>query len=84
MKILVKKRFRYQADCRTLREIEPGVHDLPKELAEKVLRFGEAEIVKKSVKKPPPENKVVTVTANKAKVARKTGYRRSARTKPDE
>lgn len=63
MKIKVKRVFRYQVDATTVKVIEPGVHDLPAELAEKVLRFGSAELVvekkapKKKARGSAPENK---------------------------
>lgn len=62
MKIKVKRTFNYQVDARTVGTIEPGVHDLPDELAYKVLRFGKAEKVPEKVA---PENKVVRTPETK-------------------
>jgi hypothetical protein len=81
MKIKVKRVFRYQIDSRKEGVIEPGVHDLPEELALKVLRFGKAE---KVVEKKAPENKVVKVSENKSKVAGKPLRRSRTRPKPVE
>ena len=80
MKIRVKRLFRYQVNPRKVGVIEPGVHDLPEELALKVLRFGKAE---KVVEKKAPENKVVKVAENKSKVARKPVRRGGSRPKSD-
>ena len=85
MKIRVKRMFRYQASPTRVKTINPGIHDLPEELARKVLRFGKAEIiVSKPVEKKAPENKVVEVTESKKKVARKPLRRSRPRTKTDE
>jgi hypothetical protein len=84
MKIRVKKVFRYQVSASEVGEIQPGIHDLPTDLAQKVLRFGKAEIImSRPVEKKAPENKVVKVADNKSKVAGKAKRRRSARSKPN-
>ena len=67
MKIRIKRPFQYQDGPRSVVTLEPGIHDLSKELAEKVLRFGKAELV---VEKKAPENKVAEVPENKSKVAK--------------
>lgn len=80
MKIRLKRSFTYQIDARTTETLAPGVHDLSKELAEKVLRFGNAELVKE---KKAPQNKVRgEASENKTGVARKSKRRRSPRSKP--
>ena len=81
MKIRVKKVFRYQVDARKERELQPGVHDLPDDLALKVLKFGKAE---KVFEKVAPENKVVKAPESKSKVARKSVRRSGSRSKSDE
>lgn len=81
MKIRLKKVFRYQVDARKERELQPGVHDLPEDLALKVLKFGKAE---KVFEKVAPENKVVQAPESKKKVARKPVRRSRARSEPDE
>ena len=92
MKIKIKRVFRYQVSATKVREIQPGVYDVPGrvslELAQMVLRFGKAEILAESappkvVEKVAPENKVVEVTANKARVAKTPMRRRSSRSKSD-
>lgn len=80
MKIRVKRKFQYQIDAQNVGEILPGVHDLPKELALKVLRFGKAE---KVVEKKAPENKLGKVAESKSKVARKSVRSRGSRPKSD-
>lgn len=66
VKVKVKKAFQYQVDSRTIKTLEVGVHDLPVELAQKVLRFGKAELVKvPKVEKKAPENKVVKTPETK-------------------
>ena len=85
MKIKVNKLFRYQLSATEVAEIKPGIHELPTKLAQSVLRFGKAEIImSKPVEKKAPENKVVKVADNKAKVGKKSKRRRSARSQPDE
>ena len=85
MKIKIKKVFRYQFDAVTVKKLYPGVYDVGRDItqhvADSALRFGKAEVV---VEKKAPENKIVQPAANKAKVAKKSGHRRSTRTKPDE
>jgi len=88
MKIRIKKKFQYQADARTLKVLPVGVYEVGKDISQYVcdlaLKFGKAEVVVEKVVKVAPENKVVAAPANKKKVVRKTGNRRSTRTKPDE
>ena len=80
MKIRVKRKFTYQVDARTTADIEPGVHDLPTALAEKVLRFGKAEIL---VEKKAPQNKARgEAPENKARVGQKTKRGRRTGAKP--
>ena len=90
MRIKVKRKFRYQVGARTVREIEPGIHDLPPALAEKVLKWGKAEIVKETFRKFAPENKVVEAPeakvedeAGSAPVERTPVRRRRSRAKSD-
>ena len=80
MKVKVLRVFQYQIDARTVGEIKPGIHDLPEDLAKKVLRFGKAELV---FEKKAPENKVVKIAESKAKVARKPVRRGGSRPKSD-
>ena len=80
MKIRITKTFRYQVDARNDAELKPGIHDVPEEIANLAIMMRAAE---KIVEKKAPENKVVEVAENKKKVARKSGRRRSTRTKPD-
>lgn len=80
MKIKINRLFRYM-DGTKLKELAPGVHDLSKDLAEKVLRWGKAEIL---VQKKAPENKKRDkAPENKVGVASKSVHRRSTRAKPD-
>ena len=81
MKIRFHKTFRIQVDARTLNEYKPGVQDVPDDVALKAIKFGFAT---KVVEKKAPENKVVKIAENKAKVGKKAKRRRSARSKPDE
>jgi hypothetical protein len=80
MQIKVKRKFRYETAPGVVAEIAPGVHDLPDELAYKVLKFGRAE---KVYEKRAPENKVVAVAEHKAGLDGATVRRRRKRTKPD-
>ena len=90
MKIRIKRVFRYQVSAVKAIDFQPGVYDVGRnisaEIADSVLRFGKAEVVveaPKPVEKKAPENKVVEVVANKAKVAKAPVHRRSTRSKPD-
>ena len=88
MKIKIKRLFRYQVSATKVKEYQPGVYDvgadIPQHIADSALKFGKAEvIVEPVVEKVAPENKVVEVTENKTRVAKKSGRRRSTRTKPD-
>ena len=57
----------------------PG--EISGELANKVLRFGKAEVV---VEKKAPENKVVSIAESKSKVAKKPVRRRRPRPESDD
>lgn len=63
---------------------EPGVYrvpaDIDKATAQKMLRFGRAELLST---KTAPENKLGKVPENKTRVAKKTRRRRSTRSKSD-
>ena len=92
MKIKINRLFRFQISATKLREFSPGVYDVPRdmpiEIAERALAFGKAKMVTervapKVVEKKAPENKVVEVVANKAKVAKAPVRRRSTRSKSD-
>ena len=88
MKIKIKRLFRYKAAPTKIRELNPGVYDVGRDITEHVaqlaLRFGKAEIViEVPVKKVAPENKVVEVAENKSGVEAKPVRRRSTRSKPD-
>ena len=78
MKIRLHQTFRYQKTATEVVELLAGVHDLPKELAEKAIRFGGAKLV---TEKKAPENKVVGVPENKAKVAKVRSRRSRAKPK---
>lgn len=79
MKIRLKRSFTYQIDARTTETLAPGIHDLDKDLASKVLRFGKAELV---IEKKAPQNKARgKASENKTGVARKSKRRRSPRPK---
>ena len=80
MKIRFHKVFRFQVDARTLNEYRPGVQDVPDEIALRAIKRGFAT---KVVEKKAPENKVVKIAENKAKVGGNAKHRRSARTKPN-
>ena len=85
MKIKVRKAFRYQVDARKEAELAPGIYEVPGEisgeLANKVLRFGKANVV---VEKKAPENKVVSIAESKSKVAKKPVRRRRPRPVADD
>lgn len=79
MKIKVKRAFRYQATPSQTLEVAPGIYSVPgdiaAELAEKILKFGKAEIL--AAEKKAPENKVRGDSPeSKTGVARKKGRRR--------
>ena len=83
MKLKVKRRFRYQVTATEVAEVDPGVYSVPgdisAELADKIRRFGKAEIV---VEKKAPENKVRgKAPESKAKVSKRG--RRRTRSKSD-
>ena len=84
MRIKVKKKFTYQKTPRATAELHPGEYEvgthISLHLAELALRFGSAEVVH-VVKKESPEVKIVDAPENKARVAKKSGYRRSTRAK---
>jgi hypothetical protein len=84
VKLKIRRKFCYQASATEVKELQPGVYEVPGEISEdlarKVLRFGTAEVV---AEKKAPENKVVTAPENKAKVAKKSSHRRSSRAKPN-
>jgi len=80
MKIRVKRPFVYQVDARTTVRLPVGEHDLSREIAEKVLRFGKAEMV---VEKKAPANKSRGKAAeNKARVVKPTKRGGRKRAKP--
>lgn len=79
MKVKLERTFQFQATPTEVVTLAPGIHDLPKHMAEKVLRFGKASLVRG---KTVPENKLATVSENKARVGKTTKRRRSTRPKP--
>jgi hypothetical protein len=79
MKVKVKRSFTYQVDARTTATLSPGVHNLDKDLAGKVLRFGHAELVVE--KKSPQNKKRDAAPENKKKVAKKAVRRSGTGTK---
>ena len=79
MKIRIKRPFTYQETPQRTATLVPGVHDLPQALAEKVLRFGKAELV---VTKKAPSNKLAKTPENKAGVGGTAKHSRSAGPKP--
>ena len=88
MKIKTKRTFRYRVSATKTKELQPGTYDvgidISQNLADLALKFFAAEVVVEPVvEKVAPENKVVKVTENKTRVAKKSGRRRSTRTKPD-
>ena len=88
MKIKIKRLFRVQVSARKSREYQPGIYDVGVDIsqivADKVLRYGKADIIVDAPVKVVPEKKVVEAPENKFKVAAKPGRRRSTRTKPNE
>lgn len=80
MKIRLHRPFTYQDGPRNTVTLSVGEHDLSKELAEKVLRFGKATIV---VTKKAPENKLAKTPENKAGMGGKAKRRGRPRTKPN-
>ena len=88
MKIKIKKLFRYQVGPRKVKELQPGIYDVGKDitqhLCDSVLRFGKAEVFIEPVVKKAPEKKVVEAPENKSKVAKTPVRRRSARPKSNE
>jgi len=79
MKIKIKRPFTYQDGPRNTVTLPVGVHDLDADLASKVLRFGNAEIV---VEKKAPQNKARgKPPENKTGVARKSKRRSGKRPK---
>ena len=87
MKIIIRKPFRYQHDARTVRELKPGIYEVGKDISQIVcdlaVGLSRAEVYVEPVSKQAPENKIVKAPENKAKVAKKSGNRRSARSKSD-
>ena len=85
MRIKVHKTFSYQASARKVKKIYPGEYEVGKDIslrvAESVLTFGRAEVLRE-VEKVAPENKVVETPENKAEVAKKPVRRRGPRAKP--
>ena len=81
MKIRLKRPFTYQDGPRKTTTLVPGVHDLPQDLAEKVLRFGNAEMV--VTKKAPENKKRGKPSENKAGVGRTTKRSRRPRAEPN-
>ena len=81
MKIKIKQIFRYQVSATKVRELQPGVYSVPgdisKDVAQKALKFGKAEIL--AAEKKAPENKVVEVTEDKTGVEKAPVRRRGAR-----
>ncbi len=86
MRIKVHKTYSYQVTPRKVKKLYPGEYDvgthISLHIAQSVLQFGKAEILKE-VEKVAPENKVVETPENKAKVGKKSVRRRSSRPKPD-
>jgi len=82
MKIKIKRLFCVQVSATKTKEFQPGVYavpgDISADVAEKALKFGSAEIL---VEKVAPENKAVEAPEDKTRVAKKSGYRRSTRSK---
>ena len=92
MKIRIKRVFRYQVSATKVKELQPGVYDIGRDISQHVadsaLKFGKAELVKerpapKPVEKKAPENKVVEAAEDKTRVAKPAVRRRSTRSKPD-
>ena len=84
MRIKIKRIFRYQATATKLKAIQPGVYDVPgdisEDIAQKVLRFGRAEVL---AEKKAPENKVIGTPENKSNVAKLPVRSRRSRSKSD-
>jgi len=79
MKVKVKRAFQIQIDSRTVKTYEPGVYDVDRELAEKMIRFGKAE---KVLEKVAPENKVVSAPETKEGDSGGTGAKPRKRGRP--
>jgi len=80
MKIKVTKEFRYRVSPHEVRALLRGEHDVPKELAERVIKRGYGKAI---VEKVAPENKVIAATENKAGLDGTPVRRRRKRAKPD-
>lgn len=74
MKITLRRPFTYQVDARTTKTLEPGTHDVTKDIAEKAIRFGGAKLV--TTKKAPQNKARGAAPDNKTKVAKKSKRRR--------
>ena len=85
MKLKVKRAFQYQATPQKVKEIKPGMYSVPgdisRELAEKIRKYGKAEVIEEVFQKQAPENKIAQVPETKKKVSKRR--RRSTRTEPD-
>jgi len=84
MKIIVKRKFKYQNDARVVQVLEKGVYevgkDVSKYVADMAITYRHAYFYVDPVVKKAPEKKVVEAPENKASVA-KPAVRRS-RTRP--
>jgi hypothetical protein len=84
MKIQVRKRFHFQATPSLTEVICPGIYsvpqDIPKELADKILKWGKASLVMDE--KKAPENKLGGAAESKTGLARKAGRGGRTRAKP--
>jgi hypothetical protein len=80
MKIKVTKEFRYRVSPHEVRALLRGEHDVPSELAARIIKRGYGRAV---VEKVAPENKVLAVAEHKAELDGATVRRRSKRAKPD-
>jgi hypothetical protein len=80
MKVKVKKVFRLQISPTQVRVFEPGIYDVDQEIASKILRFGNAEIIR-AVKKA-PENKVVEAPETKESDSGSAGSKPRKRGRP--
>ena len=80
----VTRTFGIAVDARNVRTYTSGVYEVPRDMdpyhAERARALRCGDWVK--LQKKAPENKVVDVPENKAKVAKKTVRRRSTGTKP--
>lgn len=74
MKIKLRRKFKYMFDNHTVREILPGIYEVPRQIdkdaAHLALEFGAAIIIlepkkKKVFSKKAPENKVIKVKESK-------------------